>query len=110
MTGLQWQDNAVGGMVDWTTATTTTCQALNIGGYTDWRLPTETELNTLPDYGRSNPAMDTTFVNADMNFYWSSTSFVGDADTAWSVEFNFASRILIGFKIGSYYVRCVRGN
>ena len=111
VTGLMWQDNAAAATtsVNWATATGTTCQALNIGGYTDWRLPTETELSTLPDYGRSSPAIDTIFANtASDYYYWSSTSY--DASIlAWHVNFDYGF-VDSSVKGNSYYVRCVRGN
>ena len=97
--------------MNWATATGTTCQALNtasFGGYTDWRLPTETELSTLPDYGRSSPAIDATFVNTATDYYWSSTSYAAVSTNAWLVYFS-------GGAVGAYvkafsnYVRCVRG-
>lgn len=111
VTGLQWQDNAVGGTVNWATATGTTCQALNtasFGGYTDWRLPTETELSTLPDYGRSSPAIDATFMNTATGFYWSSTSYAAVSTFAWFVFF-YGGFVGAYFKTFSFYVRCVRG-
>ena len=112
VTGLQWQDNAVGSTVNWTTASGTTCQALNtavFGGYTDWRLPTETELSTLPDYGRSSPAIDATFVNTASNYYWSSTSYAADATNAWFADMDKGSAYG-GSKTFNIYVQCVRGN
>ena len=111
VTGLMWQDNAVGGTVNWATATGTTCQALNIGGYTDWRLPTETELSMLPDYGVSSPAITTAgaFANTASYYYWSSTTYVADTTNAWGVGFDDGDVDYFD-KAGSGYVRCVRGN
>ena len=114
VTGLQWQDNAAAASTTatWANANSTTCQALNtavFGGYTDWRLPTETELSMLPDYGRSNPAIDTTFVNTASSYYWSSTSYAAVTTRAWSVFFDYGY-VYNGAKGDSNYVRCVRGN
>lgn len=112
VTGLMWQDNTVGGTVNWATATGNTCQALNIGGYTDWRLPTETELSTLPHYGVSSPSITTAgaFANtASSNYYWSFTTYAAITTSAWGASFGFGG-VSYGAKTNSYYVRCVRGN
>ncbi|HNT28549.1 MAG TPA: DUF1566 domain-containing protein, partial [bacterium] len=56
------------------------CENLTYGGQDDWRLPSRKELATLPDYGYSNPAIDTTtFPDTQSGFYWASTPYVNDA-------------------------------
>lgn len=108
VTGLMWQDNAIGGAVSWATAVTT-CDNLSLGGYTDWRLPSETELSTLPNYGISIPAIDATFINTASNNYWSSTAYIIGTTSAWVVGF-YGGYVGTDFLVNSNYVRCVRGN
>lgn len=64
-------------------------------GATDWRMPTSKELDSIVDYGRSNPAIDPTFFpnTAATNFWSASPSATGDImtpakDLAWSVGFS----------------------
>ena len=80
----------------------------NFGGYSDWRLPSQEELATIIDHGRSNPAIDTGyFPNTQGSDYWSSTT--GDyAEDAWLVSFHGGNMYNV-YKSDSYYVRAVRG-
>jgi len=115
LTGLMWQDDdAVASVTkQWLTSdnyttcsndttdpacldttgdtATTYCTDLVMGGYEDWRLPTSVELEGIVDYGRSNPAIDSTFQNTSSSYYWSSTSAVGDEYYAWIVDFDGAA-------------------
>jgi hypothetical protein len=55
-------------------------------GHTDWRLPNVRELQSIVDYGRSNPSIDPVF-GATTFFYWSSTSLDDGPGVAWIVRF-----------------------
>ncbi len=112
ITGLQWQDDAAAKTLtkNWADAQTY-CSNLALGGYSDWRLPVIDELMDVADRSKRNPAIDPTFQNARSEYYWSSTSVVGDENVAWRV--NFDNGIGSGYhwndKSSSLYVRCVRG-
>ncbi|MBF0238256.1 MAG: DUF1566 domain-containing protein [SAR324 cluster bacterium] len=76
---------------------------------TDWRLPNRNELQSLVDYSKSNPAIDTTaFSNTNSSYYWSSTANAYSTSNAWYVNF-YNGYVYYGNKTYSYYVRCVRG-
>ena len=132
LTGLMWQDDAAVSSVtkQWLTdenyntcsndtsspacndtsgdTAATYCSELTLGGYTDWRLPTSTELEGIVDYGRVNPAIDTTyFNNVSSNYYWSSTTYEGYKGSAWIVRF-YGGYVDDYYKDLSIYVRCVR--
>ncbi len=108
-TGLIWQRTLSTSTYTWADAITY-CENLTYGGQTDWRLPTRKELATLPDYGRYNPAIDTAiFPGTKSNYYWSSSSSVGNISAAWVVYFY--NGIVYDYgKTNTYYARCVRGN
>ena len=99
------------------------CEGLTLGTYPgglypDWRLPSKKELLSIVDYGRYNPAVDTTmFPGTDTAagtppvpaFYWTDTDSVFAVNSAWGVEFfqghsNNKDLSSLGF------VRCVCGN
>ena len=110
LTDLMWQDDESAKTTYKTYAEAITyCSSLSFGGYTDWRLPSSTELESIIDYGSSDPSIDTNyFQNTYSNRYWSSTSYEGSSDVAWVVNFNYGS-VGGNLKSSSYYVRCVRG-
>ena len=107
-TGLRWQQAGSSNTQTWEQALAY-CEGLNLGGYTDWRLPTSKELESLVDYSRYEPAINTTyFPSAVSSFYWSSTTHAIDTYSAWGVYFANGSVNHLGKDYGCY-VRAVRG-
>ena len=109
VTGLMWQDDADAANVikNWDDAKAY-CEALTLGGYGDWRLPTIEELETIVDYGRYDPAIDSVFAHVTSDYYWSSTTNANYMCYGWVVHFNYGlSRN--STKDNGLHVRCVRG-
>jgi hypothetical protein len=122
-TGLVWQkcykgrnndatcsDN--GGVTDtstWSSALTD-CSSLSLASKT-WRLPSRHELETLPDYSLSNPAINLTFFPATTaaGNYWSSTTDAANAANAWYVGFGGGDVNPLA-KTAPNSVRCVTGS
>lgn len=108
VTTLVWQKQDDGVAKAWADAITY-CDNLTLGGQTDWRLPVRIELVSIIDYGRSRPAINTTyFPNTTFTYYWSSTTNAGFTTGAWSVHFSEGSSDYWN-KTDTYYARCVRG-
>lgn len=113
VTGLVWQDDTAhkDNPVDFTTASGTTCQALNTasyGGFDDWRMPTIKEMATLID-ASSTTVFSSTFVNLPSPVAnWSSTLMDSDNSMVWVVEFD--GNIRTAPATNSLSVRCVRGD
>jgi hypothetical protein len=107
-TGLMWQDTK-----DVTESPTTYddairyCEELPLGDYDDWRLPNITELKSIVDYTKHNPAIKDGFKNIASDFYWASSPRVSDSSGAWDVYFGYGDSSL-GGKSNSRLVRCVR--
>ena len=59
-------------------------------GYSDWRVPTTEELESIVNYGRTNPAIDTNyFPNTPGSYFWSALPNVDSFDAyAWYVNFS----------------------
>jgi hypothetical protein len=119
ITGLVWQKCSMGQNNDSIcsgTATTATwvhaisyCEALSLGGHTDWRLPNVSALESLVDFSRFNPSINTSFFPGTVgNWYWSSSSYVGNTSTAWFVNFS-NGYVDYNVKTNGVFVRCVRG-
>ncbi|MFT7004189.1 MAG: hypothetical protein ACJAWW_001542 [Sulfurimonas sp.] len=107
-TGLMWQDDSRAKNVekDWSDAKVY-CQNLVHAGYDDWYLPSISELETLVDTKKQNPAIKKGFENVSSSFYWSSSSDVSDSHSAWYVYFK-PGYIDSYDKSDEYNVRCVR--
>lgn len=108
VTGLIWQQQDDNLTRPWAAAGTY-CAGLTLAALTDWRLPTDQELQTLVNYGRTSPALDpAVFPGTDSSSYWSSTTSAASAGQAWSVDF-YGGEVFDSYnKTNSYYVRCVR--
>ncbi|WP_236074822.1 Lcl C-terminal domain-containing protein [Teredinibacter purpureus] len=79
-------------------------------GYTDWRIPSRPELETLPHFGRTMPAIDNTyFPNTQNEFYWSRSPVAGNNTSAWAVSFQFGFTAPLQ-RSNSRFVRLVRSN
>lgn len=102
----------ISGTMDWGTAVGG-CEGLEYAIYSDWRLPNVKELQSIIDYGTSEPAIDyDCFPSEQLEedpYYWSSTTSEGDDCYAWSVDFNYGIVDETYKEDGSCYVRCVRG-
>jgi len=86
------------------------CKNLSLAGHDDWRLPNVRELQSIVDYGRFNPAIDTV-LGAFSERYWSSTTFAENPEVALIVHFQNGIVITTAGKSGGgneCYVRAVR--
>jgi len=74
-TRLSWQQADDGNKRDWPEALRY-CSTLDLAGKQDWRLPNVKELQSIVDYSRNDPALDThTFKQSERNgWFWSSTT------------------------------------
>ena len=83
-TGLVWEKRPSTPLRNWNDAINY-CYSLNIGGRRGWRIPTIDELSSLVDPTQENPALPSghPFVNVQPGYYWSSTEYAGDPDSAW---------------------------
>ena len=106
---LMWQDNEDVKTVkeSWQDAIDY-CEALNFAGYDDWSLPNITELLSITDKTKSNPAMKSAFNNYSLtDGYWSSTPYANDANAMWSVSFYSATEKTEN-NTANGFIRCVR--
>ena len=85
------------------------CDGLTWGGHDDWRMPDRHELQSIVDYGRTDPSIDSSaFPGTPTSFFWSLSSVSGESVSAWVVPFNDGRAGRVG-KDGGMVVRCVRG-
>jgi hypothetical protein len=78
----------------------------NLGG--TWRLPSLTELQTIVDDTKSNPAIDpTAFPNTPPTWFWTSSPLAADSSAVWCVAFNLGYTDVNVFNVTDQ-VRCVR--
>ena len=103
---LEWQDNTEGSGMIWEVAITH-CETLTLEGYSDWRLPNVNELRRIVDRSKFDPAIVTGFTNVSLKYYWSSSTYEGLKEKAWTVDFEYG-RVSPRTKNSPYYVRCIR--
>ncbi len=79
LSGLTWQRSDDGRARPWKDALAY-CQGLTLAGHGDWRLPNVKELQSIVDYSRPQPAIDTrVFVQRDpAAWFWSATTHGDD--------------------------------
>ena len=117
-TGLMWAQNPIQiGYPDWSSSMGY-CEDLTlplVAGYTDWRMPNRIELQSLVDYTRSDPAINTgyfpsTMYDFEAAYGWTSTTIMGATSQAWCVDFSNGD-IISEYKSDYYfgYVQAVRG-
>jgi hypothetical protein len=107
-TGLVWQQ-ATGGSMNWEAALIY-CENLFLAGHNNWRLPNRNELQSIMNYGKINPAIDTDyFPDLGGHYEWSSTTEAGNTSRAWLVNF-YSAGIILYDKSNQYHVRAVRGS
>ena len=76
----------------------------------DWRLPNVKEFESLLDYGEYDPAVPLghPFINLEVDFYWTSTTWAGGSDVAFTIYMKWAD--VGGYsKYNFFYVWPVRG-
>jgi hypothetical protein len=106
-TGLTWQQEDDDTVRNWEQALNN-CESKTLGGYSDWRLPNIKELNTVVNYSRVYPSINSTvFQNTKFSDYWSSTTSYGD--NAWVIGFDHGGTSSSNSKNSTFYVRCIRG-
>jgi len=109
-TGLVWQQATAPGKYNWEKALTY-CEGLTLAGKSDWRLPNRNELQSIVDYSRYNPSIDTAYFPNTVtaaSFYWSSTTCKFNTNYAWHVVFSSGNVTGRGKSYTSGYVRAVR--
>ena len=99
-TGLVWQRCSVGQSWNGSTCTGNASSYTYEGALayakiqnttdsvTGWRLPNVKELASLADKGCQNPAIDrTAFPATPSSWYWTSSTYAGNSQLAWAVDF-----------------------
>ena len=105
---LEWQDDEIGSTMNWESAIAQ-CEALSLDGRS-WRLPNINELKTIIDDSKFSPAIVGIFTNTGSSTYWSSTTYDGGTNFAWSVDFLQGRSLNDNDKVNdNRYVRCVAG-
>ncbi len=85
------------------------CENLGFSGYGDWRLPNRRELLSIADDKDVSLVIDeTAFPNTAGFYFWTSSSYAGNASLALSFHFAYGYPYNAE-KTNLYHVRCVRG-
>ncbi len=105
-TGLTWQREASAERAPWVAAGQA-CAALTLAGG-GWRLPSMSELQSVVDESRTDPAVDAqAFPATPSEGFWAATPLAGDPSSAWFVSF--LEGIAYNATLGTgERVRCVR--
>jgi hypothetical protein len=116
-TGLVWEKSPTGppaspGSAPWDAALFSCLHNKVVGNRLGWRLPTIQELASLidPSVAAPGPTLPAghPFVLLGA-VYWSATTVVDDANSAYSAAFNGSNHVDFGPKFGALFVWCVRG-
>jgi hypothetical protein len=83
------------------------CAKLTKTNFTDWRSPTRIELQSIVNYGVTNPALNAVFGERNAR-YWSSTAAVGYENQVWTVDFD-GGHVYARARTENHRMRCVRG-
>lgn len=83
------------------------CDTLTLPGCSEWRIPTLAELESIVDYGRYRPTINTDFFpECRSDDYWSGNAG-GDAPNAALIVVFYHGGVSFDFKDDTNYVRCV---
>ena len=86
------------------------CETLELAGFSDWRLPRPTELTSIVDVRKHDPALDTNVFDTPKQLtYWSSVRVTSPqgSDVGYYVNFSWGELYYGGLQEG-WSVRCVR--
>ena len=105
---IYWQDNVSSqkSSEDWDDAVLY-CDKLALNGIKHWRLPTFSELFSIVDYTRVNPAINPIFSFVGEGTYWTSTDFAPTTARAWTIDFR-TGKTFYSYKTTNHAVRCVK--
>ena len=107
-TGLTWQQTGPESSQKTWEEALAYAEGLVFAGYDDWRLPNARELQSIVDYSKNDPAIDTNyFPNCRSPYYWSSSPYAYASSFAWDVNFSYGY-VHLPIKTSHHYVRCVR--
>lgn len=108
-TGLVWLKDLTKLHVETWKEAKETCAVLGVAGG-GWRLPNIKELQSLIDFGQSNPALPVghPFSGVQFGYYWSSSTLVNYPNYAWYV-YLYGGYVSHGNKVITNYVWPVRG-
>ena len=84
------------------------CDSLELGGKDNWRLPTNQELLTITEYGRSQNVMNEIFSYVEGN-YWTATPHPGETDRYLTIGY-FDSDSNAHPVSSTHLVRCISTN
>jgi uncharacterized protein DUF1566/Big-like domain-containing protein len=107
ITGLIWQKSDDTIYRNWFEAETY-CNDLTLGEVSDWRLPLIKENVSIVDKSSYNPARNSIFSGNTASEFWSSTDYVGEADSALILGI-WDGGVFYRNKYTNKFVRCVRG-
>jgi len=107
--GIEYGGNCQGGITCDTEKYVQAVNATNLCGANDWRLPARETLQSIVDYSRVNPAVDSEYFPNILTYpYWSSSTYAYDSPTAWYVSLRYGNASILN-KNSNIYVRLVRG-
>jgi alpha-tubulin suppressor-like RCC1 family protein len=107
--GQAWSNATCSGTAtpyDWNTAVNLTSSS---AGHADWRMPTSNELQTILEFQRASPSINThLFPSTPSEYFWSGSEFLWQRSTAWGTDFG-DGETHNSANGASHYVRLVRG-